>query len=135
MTIPDSISALVYGMKHDIWWILGVWAVAGCGLATMIPHSSTYAGIAFASCFCLALVGAMPLVKGEHNTLHNIFGIAACLLSQLWVFLVGNRIHLFFLWTLYLIVLLLLLINNKETKWCFFAEIWCFISIAKEIIS
>lgn len=124
MFIPDSISALVYGLKHDTIWTLGVWASAILGMLTMIPHNDTYQSVAFIACACLAMVGIMPLVKGQHNTLHNIFGISACGLSQLWVGLVGNWEFLIVWWVLYAISLVI-----TKPKWCFVAEVWCIISI------
>lgn len=48
--IPDSISALVYKMRHPWLWTLGMWAVAFLGCFTMIPYNESYAGVAFASC-------------------------------------------------------------------------------------
>ena len=127
--IPDSISALVYGMKHSIFWTLGVWTFAALGLVFMLPYDENYASVAFLSCDCIVIVGAMPLIKKEANTLHNIFGIVGCLLSQLWTAIAGDISFLYQWWVLYPLLLIALFLFGYERKWCFFAEIWCAVSI------
>ena len=70
--IPDSISALVYGMKHSIFWTLGVWTFAALGLVFMLPYDENYASVAFLSCACIVIVGAMPLIKKEANNTNPV---------------------------------------------------------------
>lgn len=127
--IPDSISALVYKMRHPWLWTLGMWAVAFFGCWTMIPYNESYAGVAFASCACIAFVGAMPLIPGEHNTLHNIIGIIGCLLSQLWVALAGDWQVLFLWWWAFVIILLAMVKYGLGWKWCLVAEMWCLLAV------
>lgn len=124
MEIPDSISAMVYNTKHSILWTLAIWLVAFIALIPMMTYDERYSAIAFASCVSIALVGTMPLAKNENNTLHNIFGISGCLFSQLWAALSGDWRDIALWWSLYIIPLIV----NKD-KWCFFAEIWCIISV------
>ena len=38
-------------------------------------------GLGFATMASLAFCGAMPLIKKDKNTLHNIFGVSAGVLS------------------------------------------------------
>lgn len=122
MEIPESISAL--SKKHGPLWTLCIWVITFLGMCAMVPYNDTYSIVAFLSCSCLGFVGIMPLIEGQHNTVHNILGIGACLLSQLWCGLVGGGYPLIIWWVLYVILL-----PFFKSKWCFFAEIWCLISI------
>ena len=118
--IPDSISAL--SKEHGIKWTLCMWLSSFIGMCSLTTLDKGW--WAFAACVCLAIVGCMPLIQGKHNTLHNIFGILACALSQLWIVLSGNWIILLLWWIIYLIILPFI-----KSKWCFFAEIWCLASV------
>ena len=118
--IPNSISSMVYGMKHPSMWTIPIWGIATLGLLTMPQYDRYYAGMAFASCACLVFCGAMPLVRNESNLLHNILGIAACVTSQLWCVFAGEWYVPFVLWAEYLLML-----PFMEGKWCFWAEVMC----------
>lgn len=122
MKIPESISAL--SKKHSSLWTLCMWVITFLGMCAMVPYNDTYSIVAFLSCSCLGFVGIMPLIEGQHNTVHNILGIGACLLSQLWCGLVGSWQLLIIGWVLYSVLLPLF-----KSKWCFFAEIWCLVII------
>ena len=128
--IPESISSLVYNLKYPIIWTLGIWILSLVGFITMVDYNETYSGVAFASCTFLTFVGAIPLIKHEKNILHYIFGILACVTSQLWVLLVGDWITLLVLWVMYG----LWIIITKDKNWCFLAEIWCLINIILTLI-
>lgn len=86
--LPESISSLVYNLpKPWQWvWIVWMWAVT----FTMAPAfieamPDNFRFLAFLTIACLLFVGAMPLVKNERNTFHNILGIAAGVFSQVCV--------------------------------------------------
>jgi hypothetical protein len=81
MKIPDSISAMVYDMKYPWMWTIFIWILAFIGLFNMLPCNKLYESIAFLSCGCLGLLGAVPLIKGEKNTAHYILAIIAGILS------------------------------------------------------
>ena len=84
--LPDSISAMVYGLEspHRWIWILWMWAVS---LVTCIPFievlPENWKAMGFLTLVCLGFVGAMPLVEKEKNTSHYSFGISAGILSQI----------------------------------------------------
>ena len=81
MKIPDSISAMVYDMKYPWMWTIFIWVLTFIGLFNMLPCNELYESIAFLSCGCLGLLGAVPLIKGERNTAHYILAIIAGILS------------------------------------------------------
>ena len=134
LRIPDSISAMVYRMGWP--WTLMVWGIAACGFAAMMSVDGLpdyMYGIGFAASACVAFVGAMPLVPGSHNTLHWSFGIAACVLSQLWTVLacviIGSG------WQALAIVLLSVVAaayftGTLRRSWCFWLELWCIAAVA-----
>jgi hypothetical protein len=126
MNIPESISAL--SREHGVKWTLCIWALSFLGMCILTNLDKGW--WAFAACVCLAIVGCMPLIEGKHNTLHNIVGTLACVLSQLWIVLSGNWVILLLWWIIYLIILPFI-----KSKWCFFAEIWCFTSILTKVIA
>ena len=105
--------------------------MAFSGFYFMIEHNKQLSALAFLACSSLAFVGAMPLVKNQKNTLHNILGTVAAILSQLWVFLdqYPDYKWLLIVWIIYAILLLIL-----KNKWCFVAELICIGTVVKSII-
>lgn len=86
--IPESISAMVYSLpKSSRWiWIVWMWAVS----LTLAPSLIEKCGlVGFLTIGCLIFCGAMPLVKDEPNKMHNVFGIAAGILSQVCVAIIN----------------------------------------------
>ena len=148
--IPASISATVY--RIGWWWTLMVWAIAACSFVAMMSVDWTAVplrdgfgwladvmpGLGFAASSCVGFVGAMPLVPGEHNRLHWSFGIAACVLSQLWTLLsVVSRPPCSAAASLAALALLLtallaaaVLTRSLRRSWCFWLELWCILSPA-----
>ena len=116
-------------MKYPWLWTIMIWVIALLGLITMLPYNEKYQSIAALSCGSLGFVGAMPLIKNDKNLLHNVLAMIAGISSQLWVALVWDWETLAAWWTAYLIPLLI----NKN-KWCFWAEIWCLVSIAATLL-
>ena len=124
---PESISALVYSMKHPYLWTLMVWAIAIIGYILMA--SKPFIPLSFISCACIAFVGCMPLIKGEHNTLHWILGILGCVFSQIWCICVAGILPMLMWWYLYCILLTTLICIEKANTWCFWLELWCMIGV------
>lgn len=90
--MPDSISSMVYLLpKTGQWvWTLWVWAVTmlmAPALLEAMPDGLHF--IAFLTVASLMFCGAMPVVKHERNTAHNIFGVSAGILSQVCVLFIG----------------------------------------------
>lgn len=73
---------MVYTMKRPYLWTLMVWAIAAVGYWLMATVGNV--PVAFLYLASIVFVGAMPLIKGKHNTLHWICGITGCAASQLW---------------------------------------------------
>lgn len=122
--IPDSISATVYGMPHPFIWTLCVWVGGGTILPLMLSCSGdNWQWLAFLSCACLLLVGAMPLIKGNHNTLHNVLGALSCVLGQIWCAVMWNWVYVLIGWGIFVLTLPI-----WTKKWCFVAEIICIIN-------
>ena len=128
-TIPDSISALVYHMKHPWLWTIMIELSVFILLPLMCGFSDTYSIIAFSSCACMGFVGVMPLFIKETKVAHYFFAILGALLSQLWCVLVGNWLVILGWWALYLVFLGILAITGYADKWCLFAELWCIAGI------
>ncbi len=131
MKIPESISAMVYSMKHPALWTLMVWAIAAVGYWLMCRDGDGYVPIAFLYLACIAFVGCMPLIKGEHNTLHWICGITGCAASQVWCVLMAITKPLppvgiwVTAWALFGIIMLCARLRH----WCFWLEVWCMVMV------
>lgn len=91
-SLPDSISAMVYSFPRQ-WqwvWIVWMWFVAFMVCIPAIEFlADTWKFLGFFTLVCLSFCGAMPLKKHEQNMTHNIFGVSAGILSQLYVALVS----------------------------------------------
>lgn len=86
--LPESISAMVYLLPHNLqWlWIVGMWVVTlltAPALLEAMPADKQY--VAFAAIVPLMFVGAMPLVADEPNTAHYVLAIASGVLTQVCV--------------------------------------------------
>ena len=131
MKIPESISAMVYSMKHPALWTLMVWAIAAVGYWLMATVGNV--PVAFLYLASIVFVGAMPLIKGKHNTLHWICGITGCAASQLWCVLTCVTTEGYMpvvaawicVWALYAAIMLC----ARFRHWCFWMEVWCMASV------
>ena len=129
MRIPDSISAMVYTMRHPVLWTVMVWAIAVTGYTVMAKACEEHIPLAFAAMGCIAFVGCMPLIRNDSNTLHWVCGIGGCVLSQLWCVLalisesdaLSATAVMVSLWAAYLAVMLC----ARFAHWCFWMELWC----------
>ena len=105
--VPESISAMVYSLpKGKQWiWTIYIWIIA-CTVGPYMIQAldENVEGLGFATMASLAFCGAMPLIKKDKNTLHNIFGVSAGVLSQICVALINP------MWLLVWIVMLILFI-------------------------
>ena len=128
--IPDSISAMVYTMRHPVLWTLMVWAIAAIGYWLMCSASEDYVPLAFVSMACIGFVGAMPLIKNDNNTLHWVCGIGGCVLSQIWCILVTGLTPVVAWWWAYSVLLTILLCTEHARQWCFWMELWCMAAVA-----
>ena len=90
--LPESMSALVYGLpKRQQWlWTLWIWSVA---VTVGIPLIDRMKGemfqfLAFFTMVSLVFCGAIPIVRNERNTVHYGLAIVAGVSSQLCVVLI-----------------------------------------------
>lgn len=120
---------MVYSMKRPHLWTLMVWAIAAVGYWLMAATSERLIPLAFAACGCIAFVGCMPLIRGEHNTLHWVLGISGCALSQVWCLLVGGLWPLLAWWSVWLVAMGVLWAAGHGRVWCFVMEVWCMAAV------
>lgn len=123
---------MVYSMKHPVLWTVMVWAIAVVGYVMMCMTGEDHVPVAFVYLSCIAFVGAMPLIKGDHNTMHWLFGITGCAASQLWCVLqcaaadsITPLCSVVTLWALYLVIMLC----ARMRHWCFWMEVWCMAAV------
>lgn len=140
--IPVSISSLVYTLpKNQQWmWIVWMWGVSLLLTPPLLDALGDYSLIGFLTIGCLIFCGAMPLVRNESNTLHNVFGITAGVLSQIDVALINAW------WLLSWLIMLPFVFGAMASfddtrepeiadgKGVFLAEGICFISLVMSII-
>lgn len=89
-SIPNSVSAMVYALPAagKYLWTVWIWAVAMLLVPALMEKLGSYwqfLGFLFAA--CILFCGAIPLVKHEKNTAHNITGTASGVFSQACVLL------------------------------------------------
>lgn len=137
--IPDSVSAIVYNLpKHKRFlWTLWMWAVSlTVGMPLMEAMPETWKFLSFLTLACLMFCGAMPLLNGERNTLHNVLGVAAGILSQVCVLIIEPSCIL--IWVLMGMYAVAVWNENGEKTWLsgkqvLVSEICCFLSLALAI--
>ena len=134
--VPESISAMVYSLpKSKQWiWTIYIWTIACTVGPYMIQAlNENVEGLGFATMASLAFCGAMPLIKNDKNTLHNIFGVSAGILSQICVALINP------MWLLVWIVMIVFIIpklNKILSKYSvFISECLCATSIYCSLIN
>lgn len=133
--LPDSISALVYGLPRA-WqwvWIVWMWAVS---LTTCIPLIEAMPDglqwIAFAALCCLMFCGAMPITFKEQHTAHNILGTAGGILLQVCVLILNWRWLL--LWVIFVILMGKSTLPDQDLPKCLdgkgvtVAEVFCYVA-------
>lgn len=123
--IPPSVSQTVFDLpKRWIWSAflgLEAWLIAP---GFIEKTSDNFQFLAFFTVVALGVLGVYPLFKGEKNTIHNVAGVAACVFSQAVIAI--ERPSLLLSW---LFFGLLMGLKEGREKWCFFAEVICFVSV------
>ena len=81
--LPDSISAIVFGLRHPWAWSVWLWSVT----VTLAPSlfeamPDEYRVFAFLTVALLAFIGAFPLFDKEHVRWHYILGLLSGVFSQ-----------------------------------------------------
>lgn len=87
--LPASISSLVYDLPTGWQWVWTAW-IWSVGLLTCIPVIEALSAkglefLGFLTLCCITFCGAMPVVRNQRNTAHNVFGVSAGILSQICV--------------------------------------------------
>ena len=133
--IPESISAMVWQMRHKWLWTLGM-VVSAIGMMALmmeaserLPNSDLLGVVAFACCACVAFVGAMPLFNKETCKAHNELAIVGAVLSQVWCLMVAWHdqctLMLYFGWWL----LGAMLMRDFRKYWCLIAEVFAIVAV------
>ena len=81
--LPDSISAIVFDLKHPWAWSIWLWAVTitlAPSLLEAMPEN--WQALAFLTLAFLLFTGVLPLIDKEHIRWHYILGFLAGLFSQ-----------------------------------------------------
>ena len=138
-SIPDSVSAMAYALPTAgrYLWTVWIWAVSMLLMPVLMEKLGSYwQFLGFLWCASMAFCGALPLVKGEPNTAHNAFGIAAGVISQACVVIINP-------WWLCVWLLLSWFVLTDKTreltsiwygKTCSLAESVCYISMAGSLL-
>lgn len=138
--IPESISSMVYIFSYE-WkyiWTIWLWTISMLLLPSLIDKLGNYwQFLGFLWGISTIFCGALPLIKGEQNQLHNIFGIAAGILSQACVLVLCPW------WYICWFIMLIFVMTDKfkdstsilYDKSCFIAEVICYISLVGSLLS
>ena len=105
--IPESVSSLVYLLgKSTKWlWTAWLWAVSFTLCPSLVgAMPDMFECVGFLTILCVAMCGATPLFVKERNRIHGIFGVSACLLSQVCVALICPWSLILWLAFLYMLV-------------------------------
>lgn len=139
--LPKSISAMVYDLPEgqSRWlWTIWLWAVSLLMAPSLIEAlPTTWQFVGFLTIACLVFCAAVPIFEKENKTIHNILGVAACVLSQICVGLICPWWLL--LWLLMVAVCVHALIAKEYPRWLqgkgiFIAEAVCWMSTMAAII-
>ena len=139
-SIPDSVSAMVYSLPHG-WrylWTAWLWAVSMLLMPVLMERLGSYwQFLGFLWCASMAFCGALPLVKGEPNTIHNALGIAAGVLSQACVLVLCP--WWLFAWVILFVFVLSDKFRDLTSMWygksCMISESICYISMVGAILT
>lgn len=135
--LPASISHMVFNLSkgYQFVWTLFIWSMAFgiCPALLDALDGSIFQFVGFLTIAALAFVGAMPLVRHDPNTAHNILAIAAGIGSQLCVMLICSW------WLLLWFVLVPLIASSTmrifEGKGIFILEVLCYITLIAAILT
>jgi hypothetical protein len=128
--IPESISAMVWGLKGDWKWLWSIWlmAVSILTLVLMIEilDRKDVGILGFIPMVCLCSVAVWPLFDSEHVKLHNGLAVLGGILSQLCVALINPY------WLLLWLLMPVALFN--KSKGVMIAECICYVAIVGSVI-
>ena len=124
--IPESISAMVWGLKGDLKWLWSIWLLA-VSILTFVPaieilDTNGLGIIGFLSMVCISFVAILPLFDREHVMWHNIFAIIGGVLSQVSVALINPW------WLLMWLITPIVFIKPLRSKYVMILEIICYVS-------
>ena len=128
--IPESISAIVWQMKHKWLWtiVIEISSVAMMMLMMTASNSNNVLEmISFASCTSIAFVGAMPLFIKETNDAHYALATIGAVLSQAWCLMVAWHDQCTLMLYLGLWILAAMLIRDFRKYWCLIAEVFAIV--------
>lgn len=139
-SIPDSVSAMVYALPTAgrYLWTVWIWAVSMLLMPALMEKLGSYwQFLGFLWCASMAFCGALPLVKGEPNTAHNIFGISAGVISQAIVSIINP--WWLFAWVILLVFVLSDKFRDLSSRWygksCLISEGICYISMVGALLT
>lgn len=123
--VPPSISQTVFDLKHRWVWSAVIFVCAWLICPAFVENTSENTKfLAFLTIVALGVLGVFPLCAKDMVTTHNVAGVAACILSQLAIAL--NSPEILVSW-----ILSGVLMAWKECRWrwCFIAEVICFVNV------
>ena len=139
-SIPDSVSAMVYALPTAgrYLWTVWIWAVSMLLMPALMERLGSYwQFLGFLWCASMAFCGALPLIKGEQNTIHNALGIAAGVFSQACVLVLCP--WWLFAWVILFVFVLSDKFRDLSSRWygksCLVAEGICYISLVGAILT
>ena len=123
--VPPSISQTVFDLKHRWVWSAVLFVTAWLICPAFVEQTSENTKfLAFLTIIALGVLGVFPLCEKDMVTTHNIAGVAACVLSQLAIAL--NRPEILISWVLFGV---LMAWKPCRWRWCFIAEVICFVNV------
>ena len=118
--VPPSISQTVFDLKHRWVWSAVIFVTAWLVCPGFIESTSENTKfLAFLTIIALGVLGVFPLCAKD-----MVAGVSACVLSQLAIAL--NRPEILITWVLFGILMLL---KECRWRWCFIAEVICFVNV------
>ena len=123
--VPPSISQTVFDLKHRWVWSAVIFVCAWLVCPAFVENTSENTKfLAFLTIVALGVLGVFPLCAKDMVTTHNVAGVAACILSQLAIAL--NSPEILVSWILFGV---LMAWKECRWRWCFIAEVICFVNV------
>lgn len=123
--VPPSISQTVFDLKHRLVWSAVIFVCAWLICPAFVENTSENTKfLAFLTIVALGVLGVFPLCAKDMVTTHNVAGVAACILSQLAIAL--NSPEILVSWILFGV---LMAWKECRWRWCFIAEVICFVNV------
>lgn len=123
--VPPSISQTVFDLKHRWVWSAVIFVCAWLICPAFVENTSENTKfLAFLTIIALGVLGVFPLYAKDMVTTHNVAGVAACILSQLAIAM--NSPEILVSWILFGV---LMAWKECRWRWCFIAEVICFVNV------